>query len=484
MLLIISSSIYSVKENKEKTMCAPTTADSKTNNEVPSKPSSCHRRHRGFLFGTISVALAVTAGSVTMGHFQSRRDSLGCDSMCIGSMTSARSSLTLIGATIIGKLSDSRALDRFGGARKFFLSVGIFASLAELLLASQATSITTLWISMIPSALLNQNFTIMKALFGDYHNNCDAEGSSASTAERAGSVGKLGMAVGLAFMIGPLASSTFFTTYQQAALFAAFCLFLGFAFIFLLPQPKSTQQSNTTTTKEKEEEEEEGVEIKKTKPSSLFGRIIPDFVPAARTPAALFLMTSRVCMSLAFHIFQTIWSVALRQRFNFGPREYGFYFSFIGFAYAMSQGFFAKFLIQKFGSSNTGRTRLLLLCSVLLGGGRMIAYKTNSLAVVYATFGAIITSLGVVNTIFTADTSKIASPQELGGLFGVLSSVESLAGICGPIIGGALAKMVHPEHGPLGAVLALYGVVFSLVYWGYERFVGGFSVTTTEKKEA
>ena len=112
----------------------------------------------------------------------------------------------------------------------------------------------------------------------------------------------------------------------------------------------------------------------------------------------------------------------------------------------------------------------------------MIAYKTNYLAVVYAAFGLIITSLGVVNTIFTADTSKIANPQELGGLFGVLSSVESLAGIAGPILGGALTK-IHPEHGPLGAVLVMYGIVFSSVYWGYERFVGGFSLTNTEKKE-
>lgn len=444
-------------------MCAPT-GPSDSKDESTTKPSNTHK-HRGFLYGTISLACAVTAGSVTMGHSQSRRDSLGCDAVCIGSMTSARSTLTLIGATIIGRFSDSSALDRFGGGRKVFLMLGILASIVELVLSSQATSINTLWISMIPSALLNQNFTIMKALFGDYHN-----GTSTSAAERAGSVGKLGMAVGLAFMVGPLASSTFFNTYEQAVIFAGICLFIAFAFVFLLPQPKSTEQTNTS--------EEEN----KTTSKSLLQKLIPDFVPAARTPAALFLMTTRVCMALAFHIFQTIWSVALRQRFNFGPKEYGFYFSFIGFAYAMSQGFVAKFLIQKFGSSKNGRSRLLLLCSLILSGGRMIVYKTNYLAVVYATFGLIITSLGVVNTIFTADTSKIANPQELGGLFGLLSSVESLAGIAGPILGGALTK-IHPEHGPLGAVLVMYGIVFSSVYWGYERFVGGFSLTNTEKKE-
>lgn len=208
--------------------------------------------------------------------------------------------------------------------------------------------------------------------------------------------------------------------------------------------------------------------------------MVPDFVPAARTPPALFIMTARICMTLAFHIFQTIWTVALKERFNFGPKEYGQYFGFIGFAYAISQGFLAKWLIQKFATTHKGRARLLLLCSLMLGGGRMFAYRTHNLVAVYAIFCGIITALGIVNTIFTADTSKIASPQELGGLFGVLSSVESLAGIIGPMIGGALSK-VHPQQGPLMAVLTLYGIVFTLVYWGYERFVLVHSVGSEKK---
>jgi MFS family permease len=100
-----------------------------------------------------------------------------------------------------------------------------------------------------------------------------------------------------------------------------------------------------------------------------------------------------------------------------------------------------------------------------------MAYQTNNIVIVYILFGCIITALGLINTVFTADTSKIANPSELGGLFGVLGSVESLAGIIGPILGGSLAK-IHPIRGPLIAVLFLYGVVFAMVYWGYERIVG------------
>eukprot|EP00526_Cylindrotheca_closterium_P010039 CAMPEP_0113631366 /NCGR_PEP_ID=MMETSP0017_2-20120614/16300_1 /TAXON_ID=2856 /ORGANISM="Cylindrotheca closterium" /LENGTH=408 /DNA_ID=CAMNT_0000541873 /DNA_START=227 /DNA_END=1453 /DNA_ORIENTATION=- /assembly_acc=CAM_ASM_000147 len=406
-----------------------------------------------------------------MGHMQSRRDALGCDSMCIGSMTSARSTLTLFGATIVGRMSDSKALDRFGGARKVCLLIGIVASAVELLIASKASTISTLWMSLIPAALLNQNFTVLKALFGDYH------GESASAAERAGSVGKLGMAAGLAFMIGPLASSKFLSTYEQAAVFAAACLLVGAVFISLLPTP---DELSSTKQDQNEENGKDSEASTAPKTSKWWSKMVPDFVPAARTPPALFIMSARVCMTLAFHIFQTIWTIALKERFNFGPKEYGQYFGFIGFAYAISQGFLAKFLIQKFASTNKGRARLLLLCSLVLGGGRMFAYQTNSIVAVYAVFCGIITALGIVNTIFTADTSKIASPQELGGLFGVLSSVESMAGIVGPMIGGALSK-VHPQHGPLMAVLTLYAIVFTLVYWGYERHVGVHSVASEKK---
>jgi len=377
-------------------------------------------------------------------------------------MTSARSTLTLVGSTIIGKCSDSKALDKIGGARRAFLILGGAAAGLDLLISSQATSINALWVSMIPSALFQQNFTVLKALFIEYHDE------SASAAERAGRVGKLGMAAGLAFMAGPLLGSVF-KEHRTAAMFAAFCLLGAMFFIALLPTPPKS----TSTLKNNKEDKLADKNNKSLSSSSSFGfgRLVPDLVPAARTPPAVFIMVSRICMGLAFHIFQTIWAVALRERFNFGPKDYGRYYSFIGFGFAISQGFLAKYLLKKFGDSDRGRTQLLLACAVILGGGRFMAYHTNNIVVVYVVFGVIITALGVINTIFTADTSKIASPSELGGLFGVLGSMESLAGISGPILGGMLARYIHPIRGPLFAVLALYGIVFAMIYFGYERIV-------------
>jgi len=457
-------------------MCAPTVLSSATHKDVVStKPadeistktnsnemSRCQeQKHRGFLYGTLSLALLVTAAAVVMGFYQSKRDSLGCNVQCIGTMTSARSALTLVGSTIIGKCSDSTALDRIGGARKVFLVLGVAATALDILMSFRASSINALWISMIPSALFQQNFTVLKALFIEYHDE------SASAAERAGRIGKLGMAVGLAFMAGPLLGSVVFKEYRSASIFAAVCLLGAAFFIVLLPSPSRTISST-------QNREEISVE-KESVPSSAsllgFRRFLPDLVPAARTPAAVFIMVSRIFMALSFHIFQTIWAVALRERFNFGPKDYGRYFAFIGFGFALSQGFVAKYLVKTVGETSRGRRQLLLICAVALGGGRFFIYQTDNIKVVYAVFGLIVTALGVINTIFTADTSKIASPSELGGLFGVLGSMESLAGISGPIVGGLLARYVHPIWGPLFAVITLYGLVFLMILWGYEKIV-------------
>ena len=90
------------------------------------------------------------------------------------------------------------------------LIVGSVATLVGMMIAANTFSIQGLWWSMIPGALFQQNFNILKALLSDLQD----EGISPS--ERAGAVGKLGMAAGLAFMLGPLAGATILKTFELA----------------------------------------------------------------------------------------------------------------------------------------------------------------------------------------------------------------------------------------------------------------------------
>lgn len=403
---------------------------------------------KGTIYGALSVALLTLSFSLTLPHMQGRRDELGCDSMCLGSMTSARSTLSLIGSAIVGRLSDSTALQAWGGARKLCLLIGSVATLLGLFVAATTFSIHGMWLSMIPGALFQQNFNVLKALFSDYHDGvAEEESISEKKQDRAASVGLLGMAAGLAFMAGPLVGATVLSTFEQATWVAMIATVVSLLLILRLPQSKRIQQID------------EGKDT-----SSGFWTMLN--VPAAKSPAAILFMTIRVCMAMAFHIFQTIWTASLKERFDFGPTDHGKFMSFVGLTYALSQGFVANFLLNKFGAKTPqDRVRVVLACCVALGAGRYVAFQTSSIVVVYAMFAFIVTALGVVNTVLTADTSYLASSEEIGSVFGILAAVENSAGMLGPILGGALAY-VDPIKAPLMAVVGLYVIVFGLVWWG------------------
>ena len=53
----------------------------------------------------------------------------------------------------------------------------------------------------------------------------------------------------------------------------------------------------------------------------------------------------------------------------------------------------------------------------------------------------------------------------MGGLFGVMESAESLAGLVGPTLGGLLSKL-HPFL-PIATVVTIYGTIFVVVFLFY-----------------
>ena len=68
-------------------------------------------------------------------------------------------------------------------------------------------------LAVVPAALLNQNFSVCTALFSDY-----IDEAGGTDADKAGAVGKLGMAVGFSFMVGPILASALISDYRRALL--------------------------------------------------------------------------------------------------------------------------------------------------------------------------------------------------------------------------------------------------------------------------
>jgi hypothetical protein len=88
---------------------------------------------------------------------------------------------------------------------------------------------------------------------------------------------------------------------------------------------------------------------------------------------------------------------------------------------------------------------------------------------VYGAFVLMVMALGVLNTLISSACASLASGEQLGGLFGVLDSVENLAGIFGPLLGGQLAR-VGPAA-PLAVVVGCYVINAALIACFYHEHV-------------
>mmetsp|Transcript_33792 Transcript_33792/g.57383 ORF Transcript_33792/g.57383 Transcript_33792/m.57383 type:complete len:426 (+) Transcript_33792:1-1278(+) len=423
-------------------------------------------------------------------------------------MTSVRSALSLVGTAVVGRLSDkngsflARTLGSLGKGRKssidgvaFEMSpsgrraclfLGTIASLVGLTIAASMNSLRGLWLSMIPGALLQHNFEVYKALLSEYHSdieNIEVQTKSNNirdnmkeysnpepTSSRSGSVGKLGMAAGISFMIGPMIAAAVSPTFQMASYFAIVCTLASGFVIFHLPLPVGSGEEVEHGRDSKEKNA-----LKKTTEFTLMNMLK---LQTPKSRAAMFCLVIRLNMALAFHIFNTIWPASLKSRFNFGPSDHARFMSFIGITYAFSQGFLAKRLVQMWGKD--GKTYVIMACCAALGAGRYVAYYTDSLLVMYATFFFIINALGTMNTVITADTGAIAPSDEVGGLFGLLEAAQSAAGMIGPFIGGLISHYLGKDA-PLVAVVAVYGFLFAFVSWGYDRYIISVKSDTVKK---
>jgi hypothetical protein len=305
--------------------------------------------------------------------------------------------------------------------------------------------------SIIPASLLNQNFSVSKALLTDY-----VEQAGGSKADVAGAVGKLGMAIGLSFMAGPLASQLV-SGYQGALRLSAGLLGLSSLLILILPTPAPPGTTHTTPTKAPPQPQGGSVTSKLT---AFFD------MPVLKTRGAQLLMAMRLLMAFAFHIWAPVWNVSIRRRFNFGPADHGKFMGIVGLTYAISQGAIAKPLIRRAGNDTS---RLLLLCIALLGASRPFALWAQSVGVIYALYVPMVIGLGVMNTAISTACTSLAEGEQLGGLFGVLESVESVAGMVGPTLGG-LAAAAHDDL-PLASVCTCYMLCFVLVALFYRRHI-------------
>jgi len=333
--------------------------------------------------------------------------------------------MQLIGAPILGRLSD-----RYG--RRPILLISVFGTFIGFLLFGFATSLWMLFAARMLDGITGGNLSVAQAYISDM----------TDTKNRAKGLGLIGAAFGVGFIIGPVTGGLLSQYgYNTPAFVAAGLSLINFILIFAwLPE---------SLTKEKREQLGE-----QKKPAVTLDALLA----ALKRPFTGTLLITRFFFSLAFAIFQTIFSLYALAKFDLTARDTGLVLTYVGILSVFVQGFLVGRLTNRFREDHLIAFAVALM-SISLAGWALAPSVLWLLIVLTPTS----LSGGILNTLLSSTLTKSVSPQEIGGILGLSASIESSTRIIAPILGGALLERVGTwSPGAFGAVV-MVGVTMYVI---------------------
>jgi DHA1 family tetracycline resistance protein-like MFS transporter len=327
-------------------------------------------------------------------------ESFGASDTLIGLLVASYAAAQLLGAPLLGRLSD-----RFG--RRPILLVSLFGTLVSFLLLGFARTLVVLFIARTFDGLTGGNISVAQAYIADVTDE----------KSRARGLGMIGAAFGLGFILGPATGGMLSQFGYPVPAFAAAGLVTVNLLMVALWLPESLPPERRSSLSEK------------TLPSLDFSALIA----ALNRPFSGSLLITRFFFGLAFSIFQTIFALYALRRFNLDAQATGFVLTYVGVLSVIVQGGLVGLLSQRF------RDDVLILAAVGLMALSLLGWAlAPSVIVLLIVLAPTALAGGVLNTIISSALTKAVQPQEIGGILGLSSSIESLTRVLAPTIGGVL----------------------------------------------
>ena len=342
----------------------------------------------------------------------------------IGLLVASYAAAQLIGAPLLG-----RASDRYG--RRPILVISIFGTFLGFLIFGFATSLAMLFASRILQGLTGGNLSVAQAYITDV---TDAK-------SRNRGLGMIGAAFGLGFIIGPAVGGLLSNiSYSVPAFVAAALSFINLLLIvFWLPESLTPEKRSQLTQK-----------------NSAFS--LDALLQALKHPLTGPLLITRFLYSLAFVILQSIFSLFALKRLNMSVVTTGFVLTYVGVVSVVTQAWLVGKLSQKFKDILLIEAGILVLALGLL----VWAFAPNVPLLVFSVT-PIAFAGGMLNTIVPSALTKTVEPQEVGGILGLSTSVESSTRVIAPLLGGFLLDRVsYWAPGVFGALLLLITFAYVL----------------------
>ena len=328
----------------------------------------------------------------------------------------------LIAAPVIGRLSD-----RYG--RRPLLILALSGTVLGFVLLGFANSLWMIFLSRAVDGLLGGDTALARAYITDITEPQD----------RAKSLGLIGAAFGLGFIIGPVMGGVLsqFGLNVPALISAGISILSLLAIIIWLPESLPPSERDKM----------------RSNPHTAFNLF--NLFDALRRPCVGPLLIIRLFYSFAFTLFQSNFSLYAKEVLNLEVQATGLVLTYVGLLSVIVQGFAIGKLTKQFKERQLVVTSILLLAVSLLVWG-----FTKDIWLLLIILAPIALGAGILNTLLTSQITKAVYKEDVGGTLGLANSMQTMAQILTPGIGGIILSSLGPWG--LGASSSLF-MVFAFI---------------------
>lgn len=351
-------------------------------------------------------------------------DSFGATEFQTGLLVSSYALMQMIGAPVLGRLSD-----RYGRRPVFLIS--IFGTFLGFLILGFANSLWWLFASRILSGLTAGNISVAQAYIADVTDEKN----------RARGMGMFGAAFGIGFILGPALGGLLsqFGFSVPAFVSAALALINLITVYFWLPESLTAERR---------------AELASQKKADIsFSALLV----ALQRPLVGPLLWVRFGFAIAFNSFQTVFPLYVLYKFGLNAQQTGYILAYLGIVLVIMQGGLIGPLSTRFQESSL---LVIFLGFALVGMIGWAIVPTVPLLLV-AMFPMAV-GAGSFNALINSAISKSVGREEVGGMLGFGSGLESATRIVMPALASYLLGAYGPSTpGYLGSIVLLIVVVYA-----------------------
>lgn len=350
---------------------------------------------------------------------------LGAEDYQIGLIAMIYPIMNFFFAPLWGTLSD-----RYG--RRPIILISVFITGLAYLVFAQVNGLVILFFSRMLSGIGSANISVAQAYISDV----------TSVKERTKSLGFLGAAFGIGFIIGPTIGGYLKSISAPGQVDWVGYVAAGMSFInlimayFMLPESLNDKQAN----------------------AKFNFKVVTGIITELRKPSIRELLLINFIFIAAFMLMQMACSLMWKEIDELTDQQIGYVFAFIGLATAIIQGTLVGRMVKWLGEQKLITYGIFFMITGLV----LLPLVGKSYFVPFELFGLTLIALanGCLTPGITSLLSKYANPREVGQVLGVNQSFGSLARAAGMGFSGFLYGMNFQVPFFVGALMM--GVCFIL----------------------